>query len=51
MKDRGILASYLKSPLSKITKLEHTTQFKLLKDFRSNRNNDLLLHNSIPNFL
>ena len=29
MNDRGILASYLMSPLSKITNSENTTQFKL----------------------
>ena len=33
MNDRGILASYLMSPLSKITNLENTTQVKLVKDF------------------
>ena len=32
MDDRGILASYLKSPLSKITNPENTSQFKLVKD-------------------
>ena len=31
MKDRGILASYLMSPLSKITNLEKSGQFKLEK--------------------
>ena len=31
MNDRGILASYLMSPLSKITNPENTTQFKLAK--------------------
>ena len=31
MNDRGILASYLMSPLSKITNPENTSQFKLLK--------------------
>ena len=48
MKDRGILASYLMSPLSKITNPENTTQFKLVKDSNSNRVNDLKLNNSIP---
>ena len=43
-----ILASYLSFPLSKITFLENTTQFKLLNDFNSNRVNDLLIHNTIP---
>ena len=47
MNDRGILATYLMSPLSKITKPENTSQFKLVKDHRSNRVNDLKIHNSI----
>ena len=37
MNDRGILASYLLSPLCKITNSENTTQFKLVKDSNSNR--------------
>ena len=48
MNDRGILASYLISPLSKITNQENTTQLKLLKDPNSNRVNDLLIKNTIP---
>ena len=48
MNDRGILATYLMSPLSKITNLENTTQFKLIKDSNSNRVNDLKINNSIP---
>ena len=48
MNDRGILASYLMSPLSKITNPENTSQFKLVKDPSSNRVNDLKIHNSIP---
>ena len=48
MNDRGKIASYLLSPLSKITNLENTSQFKLVKDFYSNRVNDLLIHSSIP---
>ena len=48
MNDRGILATYLMSPLSKITNPENTTQFKLEKDPSSNRVNDLRIHNSIP---
>ena len=48
MKDRGILATYLMSPLSEITNLENTTQFKLVKDANSNRVNDLNINNSIP---
>ena len=31
MNDRGILASYLMSPLSEITNLENTSHFKLVK--------------------
>ena len=48
MNDRGVLASYLMSPLSKITNPENSTQFKLVKDSSSNRVNDLLIHNTIP---
>ena len=48
MNDRGIIASYLMSPLSKITNPENTTQFKLIKDSSSNRVNDLKINNSIP---
>ena len=48
MNDRSILASYLMSPLSKITNPENTTQFKLVKDSSSNRVNELLIRNTIP---
>ena len=48
LNDRGIIASYLLSPLSKITNPENSTQFKLVKDSSSNRVNGLLIHNSIP---
>ena len=48
MNDRGILATYLMSPLSKITNPENSTQFKLVKDSSSNRVNDLKINNSIP---
>ena len=48
MNDRGILATYLMSSLSKITNPENTSQFKLVKDSSSNRVNDLKIHNSIP---
>ena len=48
MNDRGILASYLMTPLSKITNPENTSQFKLVKDQNSNRVNDLLIKNTIP---
>ena len=47
LNDRGILPSYLMSLLCKITNLENTTQFKLVKDSSSNRVNDMLIHNSI----
>ena len=48
MNDRGILATYLMSPLSKITNPENSSQFKLVKDHNSNRVNDLLIKNTIP---
>ena len=46
MNDRGIIASYLLSPLSKITNPENGTQFKLVNDSSSNRVIDLLIHNT-----
>ena len=48
MNDRGILASYLMCPLSKITNPENTIQFKLVKDFTSNRVNDLKTNKTVP---
>ena len=48
LNDRGILATYLMSPLSKITNAENTSQFKLVNDSSSNRVNDLLIHNTVP---
>ena len=48
MNDRGILSSYLISPLSKITNPENSTQFKLVKDSSSNRVNDLKINKTIP---
>ena len=48
MNDRGILASYLMSPISKITNPENANQFKLVKDHNSNRVNDLLMKNETP---
>ena len=48
MNDRGLLASYLMSPLSKITNPENTSQFELVKDSSSNRVNDLLIHHTVP---
>ena len=44
MSDGGILASYLMSPLSKITNPENTIQFKLVKVSSLNRVNDLLIN-------
>ena len=48
MNDRGIIASYLMFPLSKIINPENSTQFKLVNDSTSNRVNDLKINNSIP---
>ena len=48
MNDRGILATCLMSPLSKITNPENASQFRLVKDHNSNRVNDLKINNSIP---
>ena len=48
MNDRGILATYLMSPLSKTTNLENTSQFKLVKDLNSIRVNDLKVNKTIP---
>ena len=48
LNDRGILATYLMSPLSRIFNPENTTQFKLIKDSTSNWGNDLKINNSIP---
>ena len=48
MNDRGIITSYLLSPLSKLTNPENTTQFKLVKDSNSNRVNDLKMNKTIP---
>ena len=48
MNDRGILASYLMSPLSKITNPEITSQFKLVKGPNTKRVNYLLMKNKTP---
>ena len=48
MNDRGILATYLMSPLSRITNPENSSQFRLKKDPISNRVNDLLMKNKVP---
>ena len=41
MNDRGILATYLMSPLSKKSIPENSTEFKIIKDSTSNRVSDL----------
>ena len=46
--DRGILATYLMSPLSKISNPEKKSQFTILKEHNSNRVNDSLIKNTIP---
>ena len=48
MNDRGTLASYLMSPLSKITNPENASQFKLVQDSNSNRVNDSKINKTIP---
>ena len=48
MNDRGILATYLMSPLSRITKPDNASQFRLVKDSSSNRVNDLKINKTIP---
>ena len=48
MNDRGILATYLMSLLSRITNPENASQFKLVKDPSSNRVNDLKINKTIP---
>ena len=47
MIDKGIIASYLLSLLSKITNPENTSQFKLVKYPNSNRVTNLI-HKAIP---
>ena len=48
MNDRGILATCLMYPLSKITSPENTSQFKLVKDSKSYRVNDFKISKTIP---
>ena len=48
MNDRGILATYLMSSLSRITNPENASQFKLVKDSSSKRVNDLKINKTIP---
>ena len=45
--DRDIKASFLKSPLSKITKSEQTSQFSVVKGPNSNGVNYLLINRTI----
>ena len=51
MNDRGILASYLMSPSSKITNPENTSQFILVRDSNSNRVNDMKINKFLPTTL
>ena len=48
LSDRGIPASYLLSPLYKMTNPEHTSQHKLVKGPDLNRVNDLLINKAKP---
>ena len=48
MNDRGILATYLMSPLSRITNPDNASQFRLVKDSSLNRVNDLKINKTIP---
>ena len=48
MNHRGILATYLLSPLSKITNPENASQFKLVKVPSSNRVKGLKINKTIP---
>ena len=48
MNDRGILASYLMSPLSRIPNPENAIQFKLVKYSNSHRVNDLKINKIVP---
>ena len=48
MNDRGVIASYLLSPLAKIFNPENATQFKLINDSTSDRVNDSKINKSIP---
>ena len=48
---RGILANYFVPPLSKNTNPENASQFKLVKDYNSNRVNDLKINKTMPSTL
>ena len=50
MNERGIITSYLLSPISKISNPENSTQFKLVKDANSNRVNDLKINKTTNYF-
>ena len=51
MNDRVILATYLMSPLTKITNSESASQYKLVKASNSKRVIDLKINKTIPNTL
>ena len=51
LNDRCIIESFVLSPLSKTTKPEHTSQFKLVEDPDSNSVNDLLIKKTKANTL
>ena len=51
MNDRGILATYLMSPLSKITNPAKSSHIKLVKDSNSNTVTDLKINKTIPTTL
>ena len=46
--ERGMIASSLFSPSSKITSRENPSQYKYVKDSNSDRVIELLLHNTLP---
>ena len=48
MNDRGIIASYLLSPLSKITNPENSSPFNLVEDSQLKRIKDLKTNKTIP---
>ena len=51
LNDRGILATYFMSPLSKITNPENSSHIKLVKDSNSDRVNDLKINKTIASTL
>ena len=48
MDEKGMIAPYLVSSLSKFFKLENKSQFRLRKDPNSTKINDFLIHRGIP---